>query len=122
MQRIKHRFQAKEAKNLLEKQKEVFRASCLNNEDTLQQSTDPRLQEGHQFLEKLRKGEKVVIGKLDVKPLKRNKRKASKEARLLNQSTEVDEHDGLLLSSLTDADTNDDGDKSQAQLLQKKKR
>ena len=59
-----------------------------------------------------------------MKPLKRNKRKASKEARLLNQSTEVDEHDGLLLPSLTDADTDDDGDKSQAQLLllQKKKR
>ena len=112
MQRIKHRFQAKEAKNLLEKQKEVFRASCLNNEDTLQQSTDPRLQEGHQFLEKLRKGEKVVIGKLDVKPLKRNKRKSIE--------VDVNEHNYVLLPSLTDADADDDGDKITSTAMVKK--
>ena len=65
-------------------------------EETLQQPTDPRLQEDHQFLEKPRKEEKVVIGKLDVKLLKRNNRKASKEARLLNQSIDVDVHDEVL--------------------------
>ena len=37
-------------------------------------------------------------------------RKASKEARLLNQSIEVDEHDGVSsLPSSTDAYTDDDG-------------
>ena len=51
----------------------------------------------------------MVIGKLNVKLLKRNNRKASKEARLLNQSIKVDERDEVLsLSSSTDAD--DDGD------------
>ena len=79
--------------------------------ETLQQPTDPRLQEDHQFLEKPRKGAKMVIGKLNVKLLKRNNRKASKEARLPNQSIKVDEHDGILsLPSSTDADADDDGD------------
>ena len=45
-----------------------------------------------------------------MKLLKRDKRKVSREARLLNQSVEVDvdEHDGLSLPSSTDADTDDE--------------
>ena len=99
----------------------MFWAHCPKYEETLQQLTDPRLQEDQQFLEKSRKGEKVVIGKLDVKLLKRNKEKASKEARLLNQFIEVnvDKHDRLSLPSSTDAD--DDGDEFTSSALVKKK-
>ena len=91
-------FKQKERKNFLEKLKETFWVPCPKYEASLQQSTDPRLQEDHQFLEKLRKGEKVVTGKLDVKLLKRNKRKASGEERLLNQSTEEDGDQKSLLN------------------------
>ena len=116
-------FKQKERKNFLEKLKETFWVPCPKYEASLQQSTDPRLQEDHQFLEKLRKGEKVVIGKLDVKLLKRNKRKASGEERLLNQSTEEDgdEHDRLSLSSSTDADTDDNDDEYTSSAIFKKK-
>ena len=71
---------------------EIFWAYSPKYEKTLQQPTNPRLQEDHQFLEK--------------------PRKASKEARLLNQSIEVDvdKRNGLSLLSSTDADADDDGD------------
>ena len=65
----------------------------------------------------------MVIGKLNVKLLKRNNGKASKEARLLNQSIEVDVHDGVLsLSSSTDADTDNDGDEFTSSAVVKKKK
>ena len=67
----------------------MFWALCPKYEETLQQPTDRRLQEDQQFLEKLRKGEKVVVGKLDVKLLKHNESKASEEARLLTNQLKL---------------------------------
>ena len=101
-------FKQKERQNFIDKLQKIFWVPCPKYEKLLKHSTDSRLQEDQKFFEKLKKGEKAVIGSVDMKFLKRNKRKASTTTRTSQPLTAADGQDSLLSSSSAETDTDKD--------------